>query len=131
MLIDAYKEFQMESDNTEKIFREIADWLGPAVDTVLEAATLMFDLPLQKLLCETAFFGKKKLDADQSGDKGKKGSRLSADLYIRYLSFVNRLRHSQFCRRAITYKQLKSASPQQVLELQIKYHDYFSMSQAA
>ena len=106
----------MESDNTEKIFREIGPNLGPAVDKVLEAATLMFDLPLQKLLCETALFGKKKLDADQGNDK-KQLSRISADLYIRYLSFVNRLRHSQFCRRAITYKQLKAATPKSVLEL--------------
>ena len=44
MLIDAFKEFELESDNTEKIFREIGDGLKAAIDVVLEAATLMFTL---------------------------------------------------------------------------------------
>jgi hypothetical protein len=60
----------------------------------------------------------KKLDAET----------YNSDMYvqiIRYLSLINKLRYSSKCRRAITYKQLKSITPKVILPLQLKYRDYF------
>jgi hypothetical protein len=117
-LIDAYREFELKSENTERIFREIGDKLKDAIETVIEAATYQFHIPFQKLLCEVASFGKKKIDSE----------RYSSDVYvqiIRFLSLINKLRYSSKCRRAITYKQLKEVTPKVLLPIQLKYRDYF------
>lgn len=117
-LIDAYKEYQLKSENTERIFREIDKKLKEAIETVIDAATYQWRIPIQKLLCEVASFGKKKIEADQ----------YNSDMYvqiIKYLSLINKLRYSSKCRRAITYKQLKAINPKVLLPIQLKYRDYF------
>lgn len=101
-LIEAYKDFLEETDQTEKTFREIGNGLKGAIDTILDAATLMWSPKHQKLLCEIASFGKKRLDSESSeiGAKVKVNTHYS-DLYVRtikLLSFVNKLRYSAFCR---------------------------------
>ena len=123
-LIDAYREYELKSENTERIFREIGGKLKEAIETVIEAATYQFHIPFQKLLCEVASFGKKKIDAES----------YSSDLYvqiIRYLSLINKLRYSSKCRRAITYKQLKDITPKVLLPIQLKYRDYFLVMREA
>jgi hypothetical protein len=117
-LIDAYREYELKSENTERIFREIGPNLKEAIVSVIDAATYQFHIPFQKLLCEVASFGKKKIDSES----------YSSDLYvqtIKYLSLINKLRHSKKCRRAITYKQLKTITPKVILPMQLKYRDYF------
>ena len=117
-LIDAFREYELKSENTERIFREIGENLIDAIKTVIDAATFQWNIPIQKLLCEVASFGKKKIDADNS----------FSDMYvqyIKYLSSVNKLRYSTKCRRAITYKQLKAVDPKVLLPIQLKYRDYF------
>mgnify|MGYP001616672668 CR=1 FL=1 len=42
-LIEAFKDFEEETDQTERAFREIGLDLKVAIDTVLEAATLMWN----------------------------------------------------------------------------------------
>lgn len=117
-LIDAYREYQLKSENTERIFREIGPKLKEAIETVIEAATYQFNIPFQKLLCEVASFGKKKIEAEA----------YNSDMYvqiIKSLSLINKLRYSSKCRRAITYKQLKAITPKNLLPIQLKYGDYF------
>ena len=117
-LIDAYREYQLKSENTERIFREIGQRLKEAIETVIEAATYQFSIPFQKLLWEVASFGKKKIEAES----------YNSDMYvqiIRSLSLINKLRYSSKCRRAITYKQLKAITPKNLLPIQLKYGDYF------
>mmetsp|Transcript_22396 Transcript_22396/g.22179 ORF Transcript_22396/g.22179 Transcript_22396/m.22179 type:complete len:564 (+) Transcript_22396:959-2650(+) len=117
-LIDAFKEYELKSENTEKIFREIGGNLKQAITTVMEAATYQYNIPFQKLLCEVASFGKKKISSEE----------YSSDMYvqtIKYLSLINKLRFSEKCRRAITYKQLKNINPRNLLPIQLKYRDYF------
>lgn len=95
-----------------------------AIETVIEAATYQFNIPFQKLLCEVACFGKKKIDAKD----------YSSDVYvqiIKYLSLINKLRYSTKCRRAITYKQLKDITPKVLLPVQLKYRDYFLVMREA
>jgi hypothetical protein len=49
-LIDAYREYELKSENTERIFREIGPNLKEAIVTVIDAATYQFHIPFQKLL---------------------------------------------------------------------------------
>jgi len=42
-LIEAFKDFVEETDQTEKTFREIGDGLKSAIDTILETATMMWN----------------------------------------------------------------------------------------
>lgn len=117
-LIDAYKEYELKSENTERIFREIGSHLREAIVTIMDAATYQFSVKYQKLLCEVASFGKKKISSEE----------YSSDMYvqtIKFLSLINKLRYSSKCRRAITYKQLKNITPRALLPIQLKYRDYF------
>lgn len=63
----------------------------------------MWNIKLQKLLCEVVSFAKKRFDSEASDPTSKVKVNLShfSDLYVKDIKkmvFVNKLRFSSFCR---------------------------------
>lgn len=119
MLLKATKFVDFGIPKADEIIRNLGrDQLVEGIETLLSVATLEhWDVKIMKHILRTAGFAKKFCDPEDF-DPNRYTN------VVKHMIFLTKLRHSNECSRAITYRQFEKFKAKKMLSLLYKYRDY-------
>ena len=118
-LLNAIKTVDFGMPRAAEIIRELGkEHLVEGIETLLDIASLEhWDVQIMKHLLRTASFAKKFSDP-KDFDPNRYVN------VVKHMIVLTKLRHSEVCSRAITYKQFEKYKPKRMLKLLYKFRDY-------
>jgi hypothetical protein len=117
-LLQAQKSVDLNQPKADDIINELGKNLLIGIDDLLETATYEHsNIPVMKHVLRTASFSKTFPEA--SGYDSNKYVSITKDMVV-----LTKLRNSQCCPRAITYKQFEKFKAKNILKLLLKFRDY-------